>query len=97
MAKQGLNIVWLKRDLRTQDHAPFQAASKEDLPFLAIYIFEPKLIDYPDCSLRHLQFVYHSLGELNKTLQPFNINTEIFQENAEVVAQAEEEQKSQDK
>ncbi len=28
---KAINIVWLKRDLRTQDHAPFNAAEKEGL------------------------------------------------------------------
>ena len=29
-------------------------------------------MDYPDCSLRHLQFVYHSILEMNEVLSAFN-------------------------
>lgn len=67
---EPLNIVWLKRDLRTQDHRPlFEAeASKKD--YLIIYIVEPSLLDHPSQSLRHTQFVYHSIQEINKTLIP---------------------------
>jgi len=41
--KSPINILWLKRDLRTRDHLPLQLASKEEIPFLVIYVFEPSL------------------------------------------------------
>jgi deoxyribodipyrimidine photo-lyase len=57
--KQAINIVWLKRDLRTQDHAAFAAAEQAAIPYIAIFIVEPSIVAYPDTSLRHLQFQYH--------------------------------------
>lgn len=66
MVKQHINIVWIKRDLRTQDHLPLCFAEKESLPFLIIYLFEPSIIGYKDTSLRHLQFQYHSIQSLNQ-------------------------------
>ena len=78
MKKQALNIVWLKRDLRSQDHEPLLSAEQAGIPYLIIYLFEPSLIKYPDTSLRHLQFIYHSILNLNKTIAPFNRNVEIF-------------------
>ena len=72
------NLVWLKRDLRTQDHAPFQAAEKEGITYRAIYILEPSIINHPDSALRHQQFIYHSINELNETLKPFNRKIDIF-------------------
>ena len=71
MAKQAVNIVWLKRDLRTQDHAPLQAAEQAGLPYLLLYLFEPSLLAHPDTSLRHLQFQYHSLLHMNESLKPY--------------------------
>ena len=68
MDKQEINIVWLKRDLRTQDHAPLHAAENAGLPYLLVYIFEPHLINYPDSSIRHLQFIFHALKDLNRNL-----------------------------
>ena len=36
------------------------------------------MIAYPDTSLRHLKFVYHSILALNKILAPYNRKVEIF-------------------
>ena len=72
------NLVWLKRDLRTQDHAPFRAAEKEGATYRAIYIFEPSIIKHPDSALRHQQFIYHSISELNETLRLYNRKINIF-------------------
>ena len=68
MSNSKINIVWLKRDLRTQDHYPLYAAEEAGRPYLIIYVFEPDLIAYPDTSDRHLQFIYHSIQDMNGTL-----------------------------
>ncbi len=68
-AKPAINIVWLKRDLRVQDHAALAAAEQAGLPYLILFLFEPSLIEHPDTSLRHLQFCYHSVLDMNKSLQ----------------------------
>ncbi len=60
-----INLVWLKRDLRTQDHRPLFEAEREGIPYLVIYLLEPNMMDYRDTSLRHLRFVYHSILEMN--------------------------------
>ncbi|MCT4582892.1 MAG: DNA photolyase family protein [Flavobacteriales bacterium] len=72
MAKQVINIVWLKRDLRLQDHLPFFNAENSHLPYLTIYLMEPSMINYKDTSLRHLQFIYHSILAMNKKMLQFN-------------------------
>jgi deoxyribodipyrimidine photo-lyase len=72
------NIVWLKRDLRTQDHAPLQAAENAGLPYCIVFLFEPQLMMYPDTSLRHLQFQYFSLMEMKKLL-PIHLEPQLFQ------------------
>ncbi len=82
LVKQQFNIVWLKRDLRTQDHQPFLEATSADINYLPIYIFEPTLLDYPDNSLRHQQFIYHSLLEMNKKLEKYGRKILIFHANA---------------
>lgn len=69
--KNPINIVWLKRDLRTQDHAPLFVAEDSKLPYLILYCFEPDIITHPDTSIRHLQFIYNSLLTINKLLSPF--------------------------
>ena len=78
MKEDSINIVWLKRDIRAQDHEPFFNAENSNLKYYIIYIFEPSMIAYPDTSLRHLKFIYHSILALNKILVPFNRKVEIF-------------------
>jgi deoxyribodipyrimidine photo-lyase len=63
--KEEINIVWIKRDIRTQDHEPLQYADAGTIPFLIVYLIEPSMISYRDTSLRHLQFQYHSIKEFN--------------------------------
>jgi deoxyribodipyrimidine photo-lyase len=63
----------MKRDLRTQDHKPLFEAGKQTEPFIVLYIFDTDVIAYPDTSLRHLQFQYHSLKDIRKTLADFHI------------------------
>lgn len=72
------NIVWLKRDLRTQDHAPLMAAEKAGIPYLIVYLFEPSVIAHLDSALRHQQFTYHSILGLNHTLQAYHRRVEVL-------------------
>ena len=73
-----INIVWLKRDLRLQDHEPLHRAEQKGIPYIIIYLFEPSIIESPDTSPRHLQFVYHSLKSLNKRLENYNRSVDVF-------------------
>lgn len=73
-----INIVWLKRDLRTQDHKALLEAESSELPYLIAYLFEPHLINYPSNSTRHFQFVYRSIQEMNKKLKEYNKKVELF-------------------
>ena len=78
MNREAINIVWLKRDLRLQDHEPLHKAEQEGIPYLIIYLFEPSVIQYPDTSLRHLQFVYHAITSLDKRLKNYNRTIDVF-------------------
>ena len=78
MPENQCNIVWLKRDLRLQDHAPLHAAEKAALPYRILYFFEPSLLAHPDTSLRHQQFIYQSLQALQKELATCGRRVEIF-------------------
>lgn len=78
MNRETINIVWLKRDLRLQDHEPLHKAELEGIPYLIIYLFEPSIIQYPDTSLRHLQFVYHAIKSLDKRLKKYNRTIDVF-------------------
>ncbi|WP_165730956.1 cryptochrome/deoxyribodipyrimidine photo-lyase family protein [Polaribacter sp. 20A6] len=78
MKNQPINIVWLKRDIRSQDHEPLHKAEQAGIPYKIIYLFEPSIIEYPDTSPRHLKFIYNSIQVLNTILKPFNRNVSVF-------------------
>ena len=77
-SRPAINLVWIKRDLRTQDHACFQAAEQQQMPYLPIYIFDPELITHPDTSPRHLSFIKGSIEDMNKILEPFGLPVQVF-------------------
>ena len=78
VSRPALNLVWIKRDLRTQDHACFQAAEQQQIPYLPIYIFDPELIAHPDTSPRHLSFIRGSIEDMNKILEPLGRTVKSF-------------------
>ncbi|MFT4661178.1 MAG: deoxyribodipyrimidine photo-lyase [Patiriisocius sp.] len=78
MSNQAINIVWLKRDIRSQDHEPLFKAESAGIPYRIVYLFEPTLIEYPDTSPRHLQFVYQSILDLAKTLESYSKGVDVF-------------------
>ena len=63
-------IVWFKRDLRLEDHAPLAAAAASG-PVLALYVIEPDLWTQPDSSSRHWQFIRETLIDLSQSLQSY--------------------------
>lgn len=85
MPRQAVNLVWLKRDLRTQDHAPLQAAEAAGLPYHIIFLYEPTQLARPDSSLRHHQFTFHSIAEMNRQLAPSNRRVELMYGDGEEV------------
>ena len=42
------------------------------------WLFDNDIIEYKDCSHRHLQFIYHSILDINKKLKKFNREIEVF-------------------
>lgn len=65
---QGVQLVWLKRDLRVHDHAPLAAAARCG-PVLLVHIVEPGLWQQPDMATQHWAFMRESLAELQQQLQ----------------------------
>lgn len=63
-------VVWLKRDLRLQDHEALQKALKSSKKVLLLYIFEEFLLEDSHTSERHWNFIKESLQEINVQLQP---------------------------
>ncbi len=61
-------IVWFKRDLRVDDHAPLARAA-EDGPCVCLYVYEPELIQSEEFDVSHLNFLNESLRELDVELR----------------------------
>lgn len=64
---QPLQVVWLKRDLRLQDHAALCAASLQG-PLLVLYVIEPAYWQLADTSRRQWEFIYESLQDMHQEL-----------------------------
>ena len=69
-----LDIVWFKRDLRTLDNKSLEFVSKSGNQTLFVYIFEPSVIDSPDCDKRHIRFIYESIIDIQKRLKKFSLD-----------------------
>lgn len=80
--KKQINIVWLKRDLRLQDHAPLHEAEAKGIPYLILFLYEPEFIVAEDCSERHLQFQHASIAQMNANLKTLNQQVHCLYANA---------------
>ena len=85
MTKKAVNIVWFKRNLRFIDNEALFHAHQSGLPTLLLYIFEPSVMNYDDADVRHWRFIYESIQELQKKLNPSNNNIYFFHNEAAFV------------
>ena len=68
MSSAPLRIVWFKRDLRVEDHAPLAEAAAAPGRILPLYIAEPGLWAQPVASARQWRFVAGALAALRARL-----------------------------
>lgn len=85
MIKTPVNIVWFKRDLRFVDNEALFAAHNSGLPLLLVYFFEPSVMNYDDADVRHWRFVYESIQDLQKKLNPINATIYFFHDEVATV------------
>jgi len=60
-------LVWLKRDLRTADHAPLCEATQCQAA-AALYVVEPEWLASPECDAQHVAFARANIESLRATL-----------------------------
>lgn len=65
--KPVLQLVWFKRDLRAFDHAALVGACARG-PAIAVYVYDPELLNQPDTSVQHIAFVNECLNQLEEQL-----------------------------
>jgi deoxyribodipyrimidine photo-lyase len=66
---EPIHIVWLKRDLRLDDHKPISEAINSKKRVLILYVFEDILFKDPHYSNRHFNFIKESIRNINKQLK----------------------------
>ncbi|WP_299126323.1 FAD-binding domain-containing protein [uncultured Winogradskyella sp.] len=71
-AKEHINVVWLKRDLRLQDNEAISNALKSVERTLLIYVFENIILNDEHYSERHFNFIKESIRDLNRQLSEYN-------------------------
>lgn len=81
--KKPITLIWLKRDLRLEDHAPLQKAAEIGLPTLIFYAWEPSLMSAPNYSNRHWNFIAESLAEIQNELVKNSLR--LLQAHSEVI------------
>lgn len=82
--KEHISVVWLKRDLRLQDHEAIYHALNSNKRVLLLYVFENLLMDDPHYSKRHWDFIKQSLVDLNERLKPYN--TKILAVQSDIIS-----------
>jgi deoxyribodipyrimidine photo-lyase len=65
----GPAVVWLKRDLRLQDHGAWCAAVATGRPVLAVFLIEPEVIHQPEFSPDQWEFQAGALRELQDAVR----------------------------
>ncbi len=75
--REEINIVYLKRDLRIEDHAALFSARKQGA-ILALYVIEPDYWTLPDTSARQWQFIDQSIEPLKNQLAKLGIPLLFF-------------------
>ena len=80
--KEKIILVWYKRDLRISDHMPLSEAMKsarsKRISVIAFYSFEPRVVEAPDFSPFHRQFIEDSLQDLSKSLMTLSVPLLVF-------------------
>lgn len=71
--KQKINILWFTRDLRMRDNESLYKVMQEDLPFLAVYIFDEFFFNSKQYGFRKIgkfraKFLLESVLDLEKNL-----------------------------
>lgn len=76
--KQKINILWYTQDLRTHDQESLFRIIQEDLPFMALYIFDSNLYHEKQWDMRktgpyRTRFLLETVDDLRQNLEKQNI------------------------
>lgn len=88
--KQKINILWFTKDLRTRDSESLYNVMQEDLPFLAVFVFDSDLFAQKQFGFRKIgkyraRFLLESIEDLKQRLAKKNIPLLVRQNKTENV------------
>jgi Deoxyribodipyrimidine photolyase len=63
-----MEIIWLKRDVRLNDHGPFAQVAKSNRPLIILYNYEPDQLVEHSVHGSHVAFVNEGLIDLDRRL-----------------------------
>jgi deoxyribodipyrimidine photo-lyase len=69
MSASPVSIVWLRRDLRLDDHAALDAAARASERVACVFVLDPALLRGPTMGAPIVQFFFDSLGALREQLR----------------------------
>ena len=73
------SICWLRRDLRLHDHAALYHALKNSQSVQCIFVFDTSILEkLTDPQDRRVEFIWHSLNELNVRLQSLGSRLQVL-------------------
>ncbi len=64
-----MDIVWLKKDVRVQDHGPLSAVGRCRNPFLLLYVYEPDQLSHHSVHGSHIKFTNEGLMDLENHIK----------------------------
>ncbi len=72
-------IVWLRRDLRIQDHFAFHKAENLQAAIIPIFIFDKEILkNFSNKTDRRISFIFDRLFFLNQQLEKYNLKVQVF-------------------
>ena len=72
-------ICWLRRDLRLHDHAALYHALKNSQSVQCVFVFDTRILEkLTDTQDRRVEFIWHSLSELNERLQSLGSRLQVL-------------------
>jgi deoxyribodipyrimidine photo-lyase len=70
MVQSGSALVWFRRDLRAHNDAALHTALKSGRRVFCVFVFDTGILDkLPSKADRRVEFIWHSIVELKKTLE----------------------------
>ncbi len=76
--KKQRTLIWFKRDLRLQDHAPLAEMSARNESVTLCYFFEPSLVADTHYNDRHWRFVWQSLEDMRHKLAEYGHHLHVI-------------------